>query len=76
MYLTKKYLKWIRPLLYEPEHDILINHTQLSNSRIRIKDRKKVLKKYNLTYRQLYWILWKLEFYTRLYELETIAFDE
>lgn len=73
--LTDKFLDWIFPLLYFPEREILLQ-TRVSNYGVRLKDyntRKVLQKKYKLTRRTIYNILWRLEWLTRLYELQVAA---
>lgn len=73
--ITDDLLKWISPLLYPPEVEILKYHTKYTVKDIRIKNWNLVRKKYNLTHRQLRRISTRLKFLVILYELETVAFN-
>lgn len=73
--LSQNYLSWILPLLDFPEDEILIHHTRVLNTTVRIKYWSQVRKRYKLPHRKLRQIIWKLKFLTQLYEAEVKAFD-
>jgi hypothetical protein len=63
------FLNWIRPLLEYRDYEILIKHTQASpRGHFRLKNYSIAMKKFKMSKREIYLILWRLEFLTELYE--------
>lgn len=70
---TNYYLDWILPLLYPPEEEVLLKYVRMSKRGFGLRRKSEAMKEMKLTRRRLDAILWKLEFLTRLYELQVAA---
>lgn len=73
--ITNEFWRWISPLLYYPENEILLNHIEMTVNGFRLINRSEIRMKYHLTRSQMIEIRRKLEGLAQLYELEVAAFS-
>ena len=71
--ITDVFWRWISPLLYYPENEILLNYIELTSRGFRLINLPEIRSRFNLTKREVGNIRTKLESLARLFELQVAA---
>lgn len=70
--ISPDFVKWVTPLLYEHEADIL-PYLKPSKRGFGVRGWHYLINKHNLKYEEMRLILWRLNFFAILFELEVAA---